>query len=116
MPNKRQPVPSRAKKAGNKRVTGKEQYYTPISLAQELIAEVQKFVPNLAEHQIIEPAGGTGSFIEAAKSIGATKVVAFDIEPKHALVKAGDFLSADLKAKNAVTISCLLYTSDAADE
>ena len=105
MPNNRQPVPSRAKKAGNKRVTGKEQYYTPISLAQELIAEVQKFVPNLAEHQIIEPAGGTGSFIEAAKSIGATKVVAFDIEPKHALVKAGDFLSADLKAKNAVTIS-----------
>ena len=105
MPKTSQLAPTRAKKPGNKRVTGKEQYYTPVELAKDLMLEVQKFVPDLAAHQILEPAGGTGSFIEAAKSLGATKFLAFDIEPKHKLVKAGDFLTADVRANHAVTIS-----------
>jgi hypothetical protein len=33
---------------GNTRVTGKEQYYTPRSLATELVAEVAALVPQTA--------------------------------------------------------------------
>lgn len=45
---------------GNTRVTGKEQYYTPTDLAEQLMAEVHKWVPDLANRTVIEPAGGTG--------------------------------------------------------
>ena len=92
-------------KLGNTRVTGKEQYYTPSDLAETLISEVLAAVPDLAKRTIIEPAGGTGSFIKAAQAIGVTEFLSFDIEPKHALVKKADFLSKKLTAKDAVTIS-----------
>ena len=93
------------KKLGNTRVTGKEQYYTPTDLAEKLIAEVQVFVPNLSDRIILEPAGGTGSFLKAAEKIGATKFLSFDIEPKHDNVKKANFLVANISASNAVTIS-----------
>jgi predicted RNA methylase len=57
-------------KPGNKRVTGKEQYYTPADLAERLIGEVQALVPDLVNRTVIEPAGGTGAFIEAAQAVG----------------------------------------------
>ncbi|MEY4436753.1 MAG: hypothetical protein RL100_217, partial [Actinomycetota bacterium] len=57
-------------KPGNKRVTGKEQYYTPSYLADSLIIEVAALVPDLADRTILEPAGGTGSFIKAAEKFG----------------------------------------------
>ena len=53
---------------GNTRVTGKEQYYTPADLAERLMAEVNSLVPDLASRTVIEPAGGTGAFIEAGIS------------------------------------------------
>ena len=90
---------------GNTRVTGKEQYYTPTDLAEQLIAEVQALVPNLTERTILEPAGGTGSFLKAAAKIGATKFLSFDIEPKHENVTKANFLEAKLTGKDAVTIS-----------
>lgn len=101
------PSPIRAKKArpGNTRVTGKEQFYTPENLAAQLVDELAKQVPNLAEYAFIEPAGGTGSFIEAVKSLGATKMSSFDIEPKHPDVKKGDFLKQRLSGSGAITIS-----------
>ena len=84
---------------GNKRVTGKEQYYTPKDLAQKLIKEVEVLVPDLARRAVIEPAGGTGSFIEAARTAGVTDFLSFDIEPKHSGIAAGNFLEAEIAVR-----------------
>jgi predicted RNA methylase len=92
-------------KLGNTRVTGKEQYYTPADLAEQLIAEVLALVPDLADRKILEPAGGTGSFLKAAAKVGAKDFLSFDIEPKHDGVKKQNFLQATLSGSNAVTIS-----------
>jgi predicted RNA methylase len=85
---------------GNTRVTGKEQYYTPPMLAGELTDRLVKLVDatdlGFANRVILEPAGGTGAFIDAAKSAGAARVVSFDIEPLHADVASGDFLEQEL--------------------
>ncbi|MEY3677036.1 MAG: hypothetical protein RL351_263 [Actinomycetota bacterium] len=98
-------VKSAKPKLGNKRVTGKEQYYTPTELADDLINEVMVFVPDLAKRTILEPAGGTGAFLKAAAKVGAKDFLSFDIEPKHAGVKKQNFLQAILSGTNAVTIS-----------
>jgi len=90
--------------AGNRRVTGKEQYYTPAALASRLVAEVAALVPDLASRTVVEPAGGTGSFVDAAMGLGC-KVTSFDIEPLHKAVKGGDFLQTEVKVTDAVTIS-----------
>jgi predicted RNA methylase len=92
------------KPAGNRRVTGKEQYYTPGNLASELVSVVARLVPDFASRTVLEPAGGTGAFVDAAVALGA-KVVSFDIEPLHASVERFDFLEAELRLSNAVTIS-----------
>ncbi len=99
------PTVSAKPKLGNKRITGKEQYYTPADLAEKLIAEVLVLVPDLAKRQIMEPAGGTGSFLKAAAKAGATDFLSFDIEPKHANVTKANFLDATVAGDNAVTIS-----------
>jgi hypothetical protein len=54
---------------------------------------------------MIEPAGGTGAFIKAAKKFGIESIVSFDIEPKHKEVSLGNFLEAKIDVKHAVTIS-----------
>jgi predicted RNA methylase len=105
MPSTKPDTASPRVKLGNTRVTGKEQYYTPGGLAGKLIAEVAALVPDLAERTVIEPAGGTGSFIKAAQAAGVTEFLSFDIEPKHDLVKKADFLVKKITAKDAVTIS-----------
>lgn len=100
------PSPSPANpRLGNTRTTGKEQFYTPPALAKTLLAEVLKQVPDLAERTIIEPAGGTGAFIKAAKNFGIQKLISYDIEPKYKEVSLGNFLEAELTVKHAVTIS-----------
>jgi hypothetical protein len=53
----------------------------------------------------LEPAGGTGSFIEAAKTHDLTKVISFDIEPHHKKITLGDFLEQDISRKGLLTIS-----------
>jgi predicted RNA methylase len=92
-------------KLGNTRVTGKEQYYTPAELAERLVAEANKHIPDFAKRVVIEPAGGTGAFVEAAKKAGATKILSVDIEPKHSDVKQANFLDHEIPEHNAVTIS-----------
>jgi predicted RNA methylase len=104
MPSNPAKAPARAK-PGNKRVTGKEQYYTPAKLAQQLLAEVLKAVPDLATRTVIEPAGGTGSFIEAAREFGVANFVSVDIEPKHEAVRKADFLEFPIRVQDAITIS-----------
>lgn len=79
-------------KLGNRRVTGDERYYTPTELALELTAELASMVPDLAERTLIEPAGGTGSFIEAAQSFGVANLLSVDTHPLHHLVQKADFL------------------------
>ena len=103
MPSKTQTT-TRAK-LGNRRVTGKEQYYTPRELASELVLKVKALIPDFSSRTVLEPAGGTGAFVDAAKLAGAKKVLSVDIEPKHRAVGKGDYLETELKLKNAVTIS-----------
>ena len=92
-------------KLGNKRVTGKEQYYTPKPLALELVAQIEKVLGSLARKTVLEPAGGTGAFIDAVQAIGVANVISFDIEPLHELVTFGDFLEQEIKESNLITIS-----------
>jgi predicted RNA methylase len=94
-----------AAKLGNTRVTGKEQYYTPKPLALELVAQIEKVLDPLAGKTILEPAGGTGAFIEAVQAKGVTRVISFDIEPLHELVTQGNFLEQEIKETNLITIS-----------
>jgi predicted RNA methylase len=95
-------------KLGNRRVTGKEQFYTPAALATALAGDLLKFVPDLASRAVIEPAGGTGAFIRAVRALGVTDVLSYDIEPKFAGVTEADFLGVDLsdiEPHSAVAIS-----------
>jgi len=92
-------------KLGNTRVTGKEQYYTPKPLALELVLQIEKVLGPLAGRTILEPAGGTGAFIEAVQAIGVKNVISFDIEPLHELVAKGNFLEQEIKESNLITVS-----------
>jgi hypothetical protein len=92
-------------KLGNTRVTGKEQYYTPASLSLAIIQRVCKNIDDPTSRVFLEPAGGTGSFIEAAMEYGFKDIESMDIEPKHPLVKKQDFLEANLKLSNAVCVT-----------
>jgi predicted RNA methylase len=100
------PAPSDKVRPGNRRVTGKEQFYTPEELAIKLTKQLAVLVGGLEGKLVIEPAGGTGAFVKAAKDLGAKKVISFDIEPKSADIALGDFLEEDLSAvTGAITIS-----------
>jgi predicted RNA methylase len=105
MPISSAPTLGKPKKLGNTRITGKEQYYTPVELAESLISQVQEIVPDLKNRLILEPAGGTGSFLKAAAKAGVTQFLSFDIEPRHSNVIEANFLEAEFVASNAVTIS-----------
>lgn len=90
---------------GNTRVTGKEQYYTPANLSLEIIQRVCRNIEDPTSRVFLEPAGGTGSFIEAAKEFGFSQIESMDIEPKHSQVREQDFLEAKLKLSNAVCVT-----------
>lgn len=92
-------------KTGNTRVTGKEQYYTPPRVAEEIIDSVAQFLPDLHSRTLLEPAGGTGAFIIPGITAGFKQVVSFDIEPLHELVQSGDFLEQRLDLSGCVTVS-----------
>ena len=94
-----------APRLGNTRVTGKEQFYTPIALAHNLVSNVEAVLGSLQGKTVLEPAGGTGSFVEAALSKGAKQVISFDIEPLHEKVVLGSFLDQELTQQNLITIS-----------
>jgi predicted RNA methylase len=92
-------------KLGNTRVTGKEQYYTPPELADSIMARVMLNVDDDSPRTFLEPAGGTGNFVEAAKKYGFRNTISFDIEPKHKDVAPGDFLYQNLDLTGAVCIT-----------
>lgn len=89
---------SRQRKS-RERVTGKEQYYTPASVAEHCV----QIMDRIAFRDVyLEPAGGTGSFIEALKN---RTVISYDIEPKHQLVQRADFLETQLELSNVITLT-----------
>ena len=90
---------------GNTRVTGKEQFYTPPSIASSVVDIVLSVVPDATRRPWLEPAGGTGAFVDAARAVGVLDVVSVDIEPLHPQVALGDFLAMQLDLRGAVTVS-----------
>jgi predicted RNA methylase len=94
-----------AVKLGNTRVTGKEQYYTPKSLASELVTQIEEVLGPLSGKTVLEPAGGTGAFIEAVIEQGVKGVISFDVEPLHKAVTEGSFLDQVISQQNLITIS-----------
>jgi hypothetical protein len=92
-------------KLGNTRVTGKEQYYTPLPLAHTLVEYVEQVLGPLKGKKVLEPAGGTGAFIEAALVKGPREIISFDIEPLHNQVQPGSFLDQELSEGGFITIS-----------
>lgn len=89
---------------GNTRVTGKEQFYTPRAVADRVVAQVFDVAPDADLRTWIEPAGGSGVFIDAARDVGVLDVVSFDIEPRHPDVAHGDFLQQRLNVSGAVSV------------
>lgn len=72
--------------SGNTRTNSLEQYYTLPNVAKEI---VEKLKPRLEGRKILEPAGGTGSFVDA---LADYEVYSMDLDPKHAHVQRADFL------------------------
>lgn len=95
---------SKKQKLGNRRVTGKEQYYTPPTTADSIIERLLRNFPDGISQPWIEPAGGTGTFVDAIRRHGVQEVVSFDIEPHHPEVRHGNFLEQSLDIHRAVAI------------
>lgn len=75
----------------NERTTGKEQYYTPVDTADYLVKIMLEFAD--VDSQWLEPAGGTGVFVDAMKRAGIKAIASYDIEPLHPQVRlTTDFL------------------------
>jgi hypothetical protein len=66
---------------------------------------VKKRIGNLSGRILLEPAGGTGAFIDAAKAHGLKKVISFDIEPHHQKITLGDFLDQEINQKGLLTVT-----------
>lgn len=98
-------VCSVAEKLGNRRVTGLEQYYTPRHLALELTQTLFEKLENPTRLHFFEPAGGTGSFVDALIALGASRVASIDTHPKHPRVNLGDFLLTEIPETVRVCIS-----------
>jgi len=92
-------------KTGNTRITGKEQYYTPKGVASSIMEMVAAREEHLSSRVFLEPAGGTGVFIEAARHIGFKQVLSWDIEPLHPEVIKGDFLVQNPPLQHAICVT-----------
>lgn len=90
---------------GNTRKSGKEQYYTLPEVANKCVEIALKYYDGTT--RILEPAGGTGQFIEALRKhcIPDERLVSYDIEPKHHLVEKQDFLEVDFRGEDFFTVS-----------
>lgn len=81
----------------NKRKTGTEQYYTSPEVVDLCLEKVKEFIDLNSAH-VIEPAGGTGEFIEGflRNGVQETRIESYDIEPKHPMVKKADYLKQEV--------------------
>ena len=78
-----------ARKQGNSRKTGLEQYYTNPDIAKFCTDISMEFINK--DDLLLEPCGGTGEFVERFM-LTDNKFDAFDIEPKHEYVKLQNYL------------------------
>lgn len=98
-------MPGQKEKLGNRRTTGKEQFYTPQNTAIEILERVLISAPDLSKETFLEPAAGTGSFVNAASELGFDEVISLDIEPKHPQVRLGNFLVDQVETQGAVCVT-----------
>jgi hypothetical protein len=97
-------LPSSLKKpTGNRRVTGKEQFYTPRHVALEVVEQVLGRFSNARELPWLEPGGGTGAFLDAYERAGISRFWSCDIEPRDPRVHRGDFLTLAPPFRDCVT-------------
>jgi predicted RNA methylase len=90
--------------AGNTRVTGKEQYYTPRTTADQVLDALLSLRPDLVNKSWLEPAGGTGCFVDALIERNISEILSFDIEPHHKWVKKGNFIEQTLTGAHYVAV------------
>ena len=77
-------------KEGNKRKTGKEQYYTKSHISDLCCSIVKNTFPS--NQNILEPCGGTGAFLDSFETIlNTTNYLSYDLEPKDHRVMLMDF-------------------------
>lgn len=90
----------------NTRTTGKEQYYTQSDVVDLCLSEVQKHI-DLDGKKVLEACGGTGEFIKGFLRIGIQEenIVSCDIEPKHPMVKEGNYLETEFKETGFISIT-----------
>lgn len=91
-------------KLGNTRVSGKEQFYTPLDTARLVVAHVLEHIPHARSRTWLEPSAGTGAFVEALAEQGITDVIALDIEPHHPKVTKQDFLTWETNRTDLIAI------------
>jgi len=94
-----------AARPGNTRVTGKEQFYTPPETATHIFETLELLIPDLKKRALLEPAGGTGTIINAARAYGIRKVLSYDIEPHHRDVVLGNFFDQSFARTDLLTVS-----------
>lgn len=95
---------SPAAKLGNRRVTGKEQFYTPAETASWVVNRVLEVVPESRQKIWLEPSAGSGAFVDALAQANINDVIAMDIEPAHPSVQKKDFLAWRQTATDLVAI------------
>ena len=95
----------KAPPTGNTRVTGKEQFYTPEGTAEQIFVLLKEMGWLTKDLTLLEPAGGTGNIIKAARNFGIKNVVSYDIEPRNPEVQLGNFLDQELAQAGMLTIT-----------
>lgn len=85
-----------------------DQFYTKRNVSHHCFEKVLEYKELINQNsKILEPSAGTGSFMEAFLDFGFQKenILAYDIEPKHSLVKKADFLEQNIE-KDDNLIAC----------
>lgn len=88
-----------------------DQFYTNQLVSDSLVKKTFELLPSIKNYNFLEPAAGTGNFIESLINNGIDKnnIFAFDIDPKPKtdiknIIKKNDYLKKKIKIKNLVAI------------
>ena len=84
-----------------------DQFYTKQTVSNYCCQIIKNNYPELLEGSLVlEPSAGTGTFINAFKSIhiNDNRILAYDIDPKHPRIKKQDFLQVELPNKKIIAI------------
>ena len=90
---------------GNSRVTGLEQYYTPKKTAEILTSYMLDTLKLPTTATWLEPAAGSGAFVDALRARGVSNVLAFDVEPKTKAAKKANFLEVSLTGSGMICLT-----------